>query len=61
MLVCIINRQNACIPDDPYITVFNEERHNTGAKGRKRPHEMKKESHESKWEIDRFCYPIRLA
>ena len=59
LIAGVINRQTKCILIDPYANAFND---GPGESQWKNDiTEMKPELHERKWEIDSFCYPIRLA
>ena len=59
MLRGVILRQLKCINIDRYANAYNDGP--TGAGWQKDDTEMKAEVFERKYEIDSFCYPIRLA
>lgn len=59
MLRGVILRQLKCINIDRYANAFNDGA--TGAGWQKDDTDMKPEVFERKYEIDSFCYPIRLA
>lgn len=59
MVKGLIARQLECILIDPYANAFND---GPTGQGWQTDHtKMTKTTHERKWELDSFCYPIRLA
>lgn len=59
MVEGVIRRQFKCINLDPYANAFNDGP--TGGEWMSDFTDMIPDVHERKWEIDSFCYPIRLA
>ena len=59
MLEGVIRCQFSLINIDPYANAFNDGP--TGGKWMSDLTEMNPNDHERKWEIDSFCYPVRLA
>ena len=60
LIAGVINRQTRCILKDPYANAFYKDE-NKVSHWKSDVTEMKPGVHESKWEIDSLCYPIRLA
>ena len=59
MIAGVINRQFSLIHTDPYANAFNHGA--TGAGNAADVFARKPEVFERKWEIDSYCYPVRLA
>ena len=59
MVEGVIRRQFRCINIDPYANAFNDGP--TGGEWMSDLTDMVPDVHERKWEIDSFCYPVRLA
>ena len=59
MVEGVIRRQFKCINIDPYANAFNDGP--TGGEWMSDLTDMVPDVHERKWEIDSFCYPVRLA
>ena len=56
----VISHQTKCILKDPFANAFYNDPNKVGEWKTDRT-KMQPGVHESKWEIDSLCYPIRLA